>query len=100
MNRAGLTSHPRQLHRIGDRRSACIHIAQTARRKSDSGLIARLKDPQRADPQRHDQSQPPSAAGTDSEEDDTEEEGGAERHEAESQTMSLAARADVRSLHD
>ena len=99
MNRAGLPSHARQLRQIGDRRSACIHIAQTARRKPDSGLVASLQDPQRADPQRHDQSHAPSASGIESEKEDSEEDGGAERRESQSQAVSLTARADVWSSH-
>lgn len=53
MDGASLTSYPRQLHRIGDRFSARVHVAPTARREADSGLIERLKDAQRADPERH-----------------------------------------------
>ncbi len=84
MNRAGLTSHLRHLGRIGDRRSARIHIAQTARREPDSGLVASLKDSQRANPQRHEQRHPPDVWRTESEEHASEEDRGAERHETQS----------------
>ena len=99
MNRAGLGSHLRQLPGIGDRLSACIHVAPTARSEPDSRLIERLKDPQRANPQRHKQREAPAARRIEGEECCREENRDRKRHEPKCQALSLTARTDVGDLH-
>jgi hypothetical protein len=65
MNRPGLFSHSGELRQIGDRLSACIHIAPTARCQPDSRLVERLKNAERADPQRHKQREAPAPGRSD-----------------------------------
>src|SRR5258708_2821687 len=90
-----LTSYPRELRRIGDCCNARIHVAQTARREPHSGLVTSMKDAERADPGRHKQDEPRGARRVKKEEDDGKESSGSERNDPQSETGSLAARADV-----
>ncbi len=95
MDGTSLTSYPRQLRWIGDRCNARIHVAQTARREAHSGLVASLKDAERADPGRHKDDEPRRARRSHKEEDDGKESSGSERNDPQSEAGSLAARADV-----
>jgi len=92
---ARLPAHLHQLRRIGDWCNARIHVAQTARREAHSGLVASLKDAERADPRRHKEDEPRGARRVKKEEDDGKEGSGSERNDPQSETGSLAARADV-----
>jgi hypothetical protein len=47
-----LTPHLRQLSRLFDWTGTLVHVALTARRKPHSGLVASLKKPERAQPER------------------------------------------------
>ena len=95
MDATSLKSYARQLPRIGDRFSACVHVAQTVRREAHSGLVASLKNAERADPGRHKEDEPRGARRVKKEEDDGKEGSGSERNDPQSETRSLAARADV-----
>jgi len=74
----------RQLGGIGDRLRAVIHVAQTARRKPHSGLVAGLKDAERANPDRPEEYHPPAARRVNNNEDHGEESRGAECNNPES----------------
>jgi hypothetical protein len=56
---AGLTSNPAALGGISNWLSTRVHVAQTARCEFDSGLIPGLKEPQRGDPERRKEHEPP-----------------------------------------
>lgn len=98
MNPQGLTADLTQLGRIGNRTGsgAVVHVALTARREPDSGLVSRLKEPERAQPERQQREEPPGARCAQSYQEDHDQRGCTERDESESTSLRLTARSDVR----
>ena len=87
-----------QLSRLGDRTRPCpvVHVAQTARREPDSGLVSCLKESERAQPERQKCEQSPGGRCAQNHHQDHEQRGCTERDESESTPLRLAARSDVR----
>jgi len=66
---SSLTSNPAALGRIRNWLGTLVQVAQTARRKLDSGLCPSLKCPQRGDPERWKEYKPPTARRSNTKED-------------------------------
>jgi len=78
-----LFANPVELARIIDRLRSFVHVAQTARRKSHSGLVSSLKEPERSHPDGREEYQPPDCGRAKPKENSTEHQGRAESHCAE-----------------
>jgi len=93
-----LTTNPPELGGIGDRAGArsIVHVAQTARREPHSGLVSRLKESERAQPQRKECEEAPGARCAQDYQQDHEQRGCGERDESESTPLRLTAWSDVR----
>lgn len=93
-----LASNLRELGRPLNRTRAraIIEVAQTARREAHSGFVFGLKESERADPERKEDSEPPDCGKTRGNEDHGEQGGERERDVAEPSALRLAARADIR----
>jgi hypothetical protein len=87
-----------QLRRIGDRTGsgAVIHVALTARREPHSGFVSRLKEPERAEPERQQCEESPGARFAPDHQESHQQRGCSERDESESTPLRLPARSDVR----
>jgi hypothetical protein len=97
---ASLTSSLDALGRIGNRLSAVVHVAQTARCEFDSGLTPSLKETQRRDPEGRKEDEPPSAWRSETKEDASEQGSGHQSRDAQSQAPLLAAQTNVRNVVD
>lgn len=95
-----LTANPPELLRVLDRLRSVVHVALTARRKSHSGPVARLKEAQRGHPQRWKQCEPPDRRRAHPEQDAGTEQRRAEGHKAEAKAVALTAGTDVRDRSD
>ena len=92
-----LPLNPPELGCIGDRAGSrsIVHVAQTARRKPHSGLVASLKEPERADPEWKECHEPPGPRRADGEEQHDQHPGPRQRYDTEPASPLLAARSDV-----
>lgn len=88
-----LTPNPPKLGCIGDRAGSrsIVHVAQTARRKPHSGLVARLKEPERAQPERQQGEESPGPRRADGEEQHDQHPGRRQRYDTEPASPLLAA---------
>lgn len=96
MNGPRLPPDLSQLNGIADALSSRVHVAQTARREPDSGLVASLKEAEGADPERDDARQPPESGCIEQQERRGENTRSHRRENAEPEPLLLAPRADVR----
>lgn len=95
MHGAGLAPNLPERVRVRDGFGTRIHVAPTARRELHSGLVSSLKEPECGDPEWHDQRNSPRPRDLDRKQDDGKQGTGAQGDEAESETVPLAAGADV-----
>jgi len=95
-----LFANPAELGRIIDRLRSCVHVAQTARRKSHSGLVSSLKKSERSHPDGRKEYEPPDCGRAKPKENSTEQQCRAERHCAEAQAALLPAGTDIRDWGD
>ena len=98
MDGEGLAANLPKLCRIADRTNSgsIVHVALTARREPHSGPGSRLKEPERAQPERQQCEESPGARRAQSDQEDHEQRGCSERDEPESTSLRLTARSDVR----
>lgn len=98
MHGEGLAANLLKRCRIEDRAESgsIVHVAQTARREPDSGLVSRLKEPERAQPERQQREETPGARCAQSYQEDHDQRGCTERDESESPSLRLTARSDIR----
>jgi hypothetical protein len=95
-----LLANAAALGRIIDRLRSFVHVAQTARRKSHSGLVSSLKKSERSHPYGRKEYQPPDCGRANPKENSTKQQCRAESDRAEAQAALLPARTDVRGRGD
>jgi hypothetical protein len=95
-----LTPNLRQLSGRFDWTRPRVHVALTARREPDSGLVFCLKESERAQPERQHCEQSPGTRCAQDHQENHEQRGGTERDESESTPLRLTARSDVRDDSD
>lgn len=83
MHAERLLANPAALGRILDRLRSFVHVAQTARRKSHSGLVSSLKKPERSHPDGREEYEPPDCGRAKSKDNCSEQQCRAECHCAE-----------------
>jgi len=91
-----LASNLRQLSRLLDWRGFIVHVALTARREAHSGLVAGLKESQRAEPEWHKRDESPGAGRMRRKEHGHERGRYQKRDKPESTALRLPAGSDVR----
>jgi hypothetical protein len=96
MNPQRLTPNLRQLRGLFDWTRPVVHVALTARREPDSGLVSCLKKSERAQPERQHCEQSPGARCAKDHQEDHEQRGCSERDESESTPLRLTAWSDIR----
>jgi len=96
VNGPRLRTNPLQLNGVGDRLSSRVHVAQTARGKAYSGLIARLIVAEPREPEQREAGGSRHRRRVQCEERGGEHGAGPERNDAEPEPLPLAAGSDVR----
>lgn len=91
-----LTPNLRQLSGLFDWTRPIVHVALTARGELHSGFVSRLKESERAQPERQQREESPGARCAQDHQEDHEQRGCTERDESESTPLRLTARSDVR----
>jgi hypothetical protein len=92
----GLAAERFPLGRVADRLVACVHVARAARRERHSRVRAGLGEAEGAEPERHDERDPPGAGGAEGDEHDQTAAGDEERRRAGEEPPAALERADVR----
>jgi hypothetical protein len=92
----GLAAERVPLGRVADRLVACVHVARAARRERHSRVRAGLGEAEGAEPERHDERDPPGAGGAEGDEHDQTAAGDEERRHAGEEPPAALERADVR----
>ena len=97
MDPARLTPHLSQFCRARYGAGPCpvVQVAQTARRETHSGLVARLKDTEPRGPERQEENRAARARRMERQQRRADYDGNSQRDQSEPQALPLAARADV-----
>jgi hypothetical protein len=95
MHGLDLSADPLELNGVGDGLGSGIRIAQTARPKPDSRLVARLKVAERGQPERRETRRPPDVGRAQDDECRGQQGGYPECDDAKSEPVPPATRADV-----
>jgi len=91
-----LTPDLRQLSGRFDWTRPVVHFALTARREPDSGFVSRLKESERAQPEREECDKAPACGAVEQKPEHGEDGSDREHDEAEPAPTRLAARSDIR----
>ena len=96
MDPTGLAAERFPLGRVADRLVACVHVARAARRERHSRARPRLGEAEGAEPERHDERDPPGAGDAEGDQHGQTAAGDEERRQACEEPPAALARADVR----
>ena len=96
MDPTGLAPERFPLGRVADRLVACVHVARAARRERHSRARAGLGEAEGAEPERHDERDPPGAGDAEGDECGETAAGDEERRRAGEEPPAALAGTDIR----